>query len=167
MSLSNEQRELIEQLYKQMHVVLLSYAKKCLRSSEVSEDVVQITFAIACSKIEDLEKSPNPNGWIFNVLKNVINSIWRIMAKDAKLTESMVLEQNAFYEMCEVLEPFIDSEFEEKSVKIIGRENYDLLCYVHVKGYSEIEAAKKFGLKYDTCKKRIQRAEEKLRKYLK
>ena len=75
------QRRLIEELYLEMYDKLLTYARCSLDGESLAEEAVQEAVQIACQKIDSLQESPNPRGWMFNTVKipSATSSITRRM----------------------------------------------------------------------------------------
>lgn len=149
----------IERLYLQMYAMLFEYARASLSSDVLAEEAVQDTFHIACQKPDELFSSPNPEGWIFNTLKNVIrntvrsqNIAKRILlnyfasnAKDIAVSDDRV-----------GLEILYDD--------VADLEEFKLVKGMALDGKSYLELAQERGISVVTCRKRMQRAKEILRK---
>ena len=73
--MNTEQSEIIEQLYLEMHDMLICYARSALEEDGLAEEAVHETFYIACQKPEQLCGSPNPKGWLVQTLKFTIKNM--------------------------------------------------------------------------------------------
>ena len=153
-----EQSRFIEQLYKEMYDMLITYARCALQEDALAEEAVQETFRIACQKPESLQESPNPKGWLVNTLKNTIRNI-----KHNRATAQRILTQ--------YLELRIDEDsYSEDKLSLVAlyedianTEEFKLLKEFAVDGRSHLEMAKSRGITVAACKKRLQRAKESLR----
>lgn len=73
----------VESLFRAHYSKLVWYAQTLLtRNAQTSdpgraEEAVQEAFAIAWSKWEDLFASPNPAGWLYNTVNNVVRNMIR------------------------------------------------------------------------------------------
>lgn len=156
-----EEHNLIERLYLEMYDMLLAYARASLKEEALAEEAVQETFQIACRKPEQLLESPNPKGWLVNTLKYTICNIKRDREKTRQLLATYLMQTN-------------DVAFSEDSIRlevvysnIADMEEYKLLKEKVVDGRSHLEIALERGISVNACKKRIQRAKEKLQEKLK
>ena len=70
-----EQDKFFTTIYLSRRKPLLEYATSVLHNRAVAEEAVQQAFEIAWCKIDDFQNSPNPEGWIFNVVRFVIRNI--------------------------------------------------------------------------------------------
>lgn len=151
-----EQSKQIEQLYLEMFDLLLSYARASLEEEPLAEEAVQETFQIACRKPEQLLESQNPKGWLVNTLKYTIRNIKREREKTRQLLATYLLQTSdvAFTENAISLEVVYGN--------IADTEEFKLLKEMAVDRKSHLEIAASRGISVDACKKRIQRAKEKL-----
>lgn len=142
-------------LYRSMYKPLLQYARANLSYNlEQAEEAVQETFRIACSKLEAVCNSPNPEGWLLVTLRNVIRNLWREQATAKERQESYNNAHRA--EDSSDLSILYGSMAETKEFKRI-RE-------MALEGKSQQEIARERNISLGTCKKRIQRAKLSLRK---
>lgn len=152
-----DQSRLIEQIYMEMYDMLITYARCSLQEDALAEEAVQEAFRIACQKPESLQESPNPKGWLVNTLKNTIRNI-----KHNRENARRILTQ---YLEAHVNE---DSYSQDKLSlatlygNIANTEEFKLLTEFAIEGQSHLEMAKARGITVNACKKRVQRAKEKL-----
>ena len=153
-----EQRKLIEQLFMEMYDKLVIYARCSLSEDSLAEEAVQETIQIACQKPESLQNSPNPQGWLVNTLKNTIRNIKhnrataeRILALYLKVTDDDAYSEDA-------------SSIVALYGSVVETEEFKLLKEFAIDGRSHLEMAEDRGITINACKKRLQRAKEKLRK---
>lgn len=152
-----EQRQQIEALYLEIYATLMAYARCSLDSEALAEEAVQDTFRIACQKPEALCTSPNPRGWLMVTLKNTIRNIRSNCATAKRIMETYLVAQdkeNLFWEDNVPLEVLYEN--------VADTEEFKLLAEMAIKGRSHEEMARSRGITISACKKRVQRAKEKL-----
>lgn len=149
----------IERLYLLMYDKLFVYARSSLSNDALAEEAVQETFRIACMKAEALCSSENPEGWLVITLKNVISNM-----KKSRMTANRILTDyiTAQVNDLSVLEDRIS--FELMYENIADMEEFKLIKEMAIDGRSHLEMAQSRGISLNACKKRVQRAKEKLRK---
>ena len=155
--MTTEQRNLIAQLYEEMFDMLLSYARASLEETPLAEEAVQETFQIACQKPEQLLESQNPKGWLVNTLKYTIRNTKRNRDGGRQLLAKYLATQTSDIAISE----------DRVSLKVIygdlaETEEFKLLKEMAVDGKSHLEMAQARGISVNACKKRVQRAKEKL-----
>jgi len=161
MGLDGNTRKIIEELYEEMFPLLFSYANSSLYEPSLAEEAVQETFRIACAKANDLMASENPNGWVINVLKNVMKNMNRRRARLSNLfVSSLLLDERLVFESQD------ERELDVLYSDLIDKDDYELLKRVVLKRYSMLEAANELGITVEACKKRVQRAKTKLKNIL-
>ena len=160
MVLDKKQTEAIERLYRKNYAALMRYAISKLKNSEQALDAVQETFHIACVKVESVLTSPNPTGWLFLALKNVMRNM---CAKQRRAENIFVSVENY-----DNLKGVQDVELEPGDLYggAVTPEELRLLQMVAVEGYTLAEAAAELQISTDACKKRFQRAKAKFRENL-
>ena len=75
MAITSNQPEVIKDLYIEMKDTLYIFFYNRLKNKALSEEAVQDTFHIACSKSSDLLASKNMKGWIMQAAKYVYSNI--------------------------------------------------------------------------------------------
>lgn len=152
-------REEIERLYLQMFSLLFEYARSTLPNNALAEEAVQETFRIACQKPEALCTSPNPEGWLVNTLKNVICNMER-----SRNIAKRILRGYFAVHITELTTTNDRVGVEILYDDIADTEEFKLLKEMAIDGRSYLEMAESRNISIDTCRKRVQRAKEKLRK---
>ncbi len=147
---AEELNELITSLFNEYTPYLVDYAQNNGCSPEVAEDLVQDTFVIALEKSEKLYYAPSQRGWIIRTLRNLIGNHQRNIIYAQKL--SQMLERRSD-----------DARAEELSLPLlyegmIDEGDLDLLIRYWVHGDPVKKIAADLGLKFENCKKRLQRA---------
>ena len=139
----------LKQLFIDNYADMVNFANAFFSNIDIAEDAVQDTFVIAQKKIDDLIKSPNPEGWLMNTLKNVNGNIFK---RQKRLVEMFVPLNDTNLGSDEVTN--IQFEFDG----IISGDELCLLFWIYCDGMSYQQAADILGINLSACKKRIQRA---------
>lgn len=151
-------RHQIDLLFIETHDSLLAYAKSSLGSYELAEDAVQETFCIACRKPEALLNSKSQMGWLLQTLRYVILNMKhaevRLEDKSNRLVTNHRYQET--YSM--------DLPVEVLYHDIAKTAEYQLIRDV-AGGASTADISNRFGITIETCRKRIYRAKQVLRKY--
>ena len=148
----------VETLYRRMFHTLYAYALRGMSDPSLAEEAVQDTFRVACEREDKLFASDNPEGWLMNVLKNVIRSTRR---ERARLAETVLegLDENGGAADVEL---DLDTLYGDLS----DSEDFRLLKRIALDRCTILEAAEELGIPLETCKKRVQRARKRLQKRL-
>lgn len=154
-----EQRQQIEALYLEMFHKLMAYARCSLDGEALAEEAVQETFRIACQKPDVLCSSDNPQGWLVLTLKNTIRNIRSNRAAAKRIVEQYLVAQAREISYTE----------DRVSLNVVygdiaDTEEFKLLSEMAIAGKSHEEMAKARGITVSACKKRVQRAKEKIQR---
>ena len=150
----------IEQLYFEMYDMMISYARCSFAEESLAEEAVQETFKIACQKPVQLCESVSPKGWLVNTLKFTIRNMKRNREHLQQLLSKV--EQNDTSLYSEDRLP-LDLEYGD----LANTEDFKLIVEMAVDGKSHLEMATARNITVSACKKRVQRAKEKLQEKLK
>ena len=159
--LAGEEREFFRRLYQDHYKALFSYASRMGIGREAAEDFVHEAFMTAIRHIEDIRQCKNPGKYLNQALKNVIGYQLRCMRYAAELQRK--------------LRERIPEEGESGSGGLrpetlyrgaVSDEELRLLIRFYLEGWSQKELAEELGISLSACKKRIQRAKERLRSAL-
>ena len=157
-----EQSNFVKENYLKMYDTLKTYARSSLRNESQAEEAVQEAYKIGCRDIEKFYNSPNPDGWIFLVLRNVVRNIKHNWATSTRImTEYMRTHQQT--DMTHQDQHSLELLYGG----IVSDDEFRLLYEFGVEGKSHLEMAQSRGISISTCKKRLQRAKEKFREKLK
>ena len=159
--LTREEREYIDRLYRDMYHSLHAYAYGILGNQYLAEEYVQETFQVACDNPKKLTDCPKPEGWLMKVLKNVIRNGQR---KRAMLEKYIATLEPA--ELDRLVSPDCGGDVDLEYSDLVSKEEFHLLKRVDIEGYTMLEMAEELGINVETCKKRAQRAREKMRQQL-
>lgn len=154
-----EQKQRIEALYLEMFDKLMAYARCSLDSEALAEEAVQETFRIACQKPEALCSSNNPQGWLVMTLKNTIRNM-----RSSRATAKRIVERYLTTQIKEI--SFTEDKIQLNVLyeNVADTEEFKLLSEMAIEGKSHEEMAKARGITVSACKKRVQRAKEKLQR---
>lgn len=156
-----EQSKQIESLYLEMFDKLMVYARAGLENEALAEEAVQETFHIACLKPEKLCESANPQGWLVLTLRNTVRNM-----RSSRATAKRIVERYLLTQLKEV--SFSDDRIQLNVLyeNVADTEEFKLLSELAIEGRSHAEMAQSRGITVSACKKRVQRAKEKLQKKL-
>ena len=157
-----EHSKKIEQLYFEMYDMMFYYARCSFAEESLAEEAVQETFKIACQKPEQLCESVSPKGWLVNTLKFTIRNMKRNRENARQLLSTYLIEQNEQIAYSED-----DLPLQLMYADVADLEEFKLIKEMAVEGKSHWEMATARGITVSACKKRVQRAKEKLQEKLK
>ena len=105
--------------------------------------------------------SPNPVGWMKNVIKNISNNMRRRKTKESLLVMHFAdtLKDVGF-------EDLMEFELYEQCKAILTKAEYDLMVSIYINGVSPKEKAQELDISIWACYKRIERMLSKLRQEL-
>ena len=156
--LPQDAAELISELYLQCHDGLAKYAQRIGYTKEEAEDLVQDTFEVVVRKYETLLASNNRRSWIFGILRRCMGRFNRDTQYTLRLFEKLKLQSSG------ANEDRLDIVTLYRG--IVSDEELELLILHFVKKCSYESLALKYGISEPTCRKRVQRARERLRQAL-
>lgn len=160
MSLSQEQIDYIETLYRKKAKLLFNYANLIFENTSLAEEAVQETFILACIKYQSLISSPNPEGWLINTHKNVCRNIHK----------TRMLYINRIIAMDDSVIPLGSTTDEYPSenglCQLISDDEFYILKRTFIDGYSIKDIASELNITLAACYKRFEREKKKLFKQL-
>lgn len=149
-----------EALYLELYHKLLGYAARGLEGNlDLAEEAVQDTFRIFWVKYDQATVSPNVRGWIVNTLKGEILNIRRTRARMSNL--EVQLSTTPQVEAVARDEHGLDVEYSD----LQHDPDYRLLCEFALEQQTVKELAQSRGITIAACKKRLERARKRLKKY--
>jgi RNA polymerase sigma factor (sigma-70 family) len=149
-----------EALYLELYHKLLGYAARGLEGNlDLAEEAVQDTFRIFWVKYDQATVSPNVRGWIVNTLKGEILNIRRTRARMANLVVQLSTAPQV--EAVARDEHGLDVEYSD----LQHDPDYRLLCEFALEQQTVKELAQSRGITIAACKKRLERARKRLKKY--
>lgn len=133
---------------------MLQIAYRKLGNQRITEELVQETFLSACAKIDRLSRHPNPAGWLYVTLNQLLmNELRKAYRNDISLEDQSCF---AAQEYTHPLEDSLPPGLKPKEKEII------LLRFEQQRSYAEI--ADMLGLSQTACRKLLSRALERCRK---
>lgn len=159
--LETEEQAFFRKLYRDHYRALFGYAWQLGIGREAAEDYVQDAFLVALQHIEALKNSENPRGYLQQTLKYVIGYQLRCMRYAVNLQQKLLeLEPSPEEHYSDAIGP------ETLYRGAISDDELELLLRFYREGWSQKELAADLGISLNACKKRIQRAKERLRSAL-
>ena len=152
--LTEEQRAFLNQIYIAMYSTIYHYAIAAVQNEHLAQEIAQIVFTKACNDPESIMASPRPNGWLVKALRHTLQEYYRERDRAVELTERSAMVSPTVHR-----DDYFDVEYSD----ILDPEEMKLLRLVDVEGFSTRDAAGAFGIAEAACRKRLQRAREKLR----
>ena len=156
-----EEKELIDQLYFEMYDSLVGYANSILHNQHRAEELTQEVFVSAVRKPEALLASPNPKGWLYKTMWNMIQNNNRTAANQLKLIADYLAANGA-----EITVSIDQLDLKLKYGKLAETEEFKLIYDMAVLGKTHEEMAWERGISVNTCKKRAEWAKIFLRRKL-
>lgn len=158
--MTSRQSQMLEELFSETYMPLVMYAYSALQNKELAEELAQDTFSVACVKINELEASPNRHGWLMNALKHLIRNYRHTMAVRSKIVGSVLDVDSVEVGVKD------DISFAVSYHGVLSDDDFLLLKFTALYGFTIEEAALLMGISKHACAKRLQRAKEKLRRNL-
>ena len=154
---TQERDQFVEDLYDKMNFRLKWIAARKLIDPDQVEEAVQEALAILCLKAEEVMVHPNPEGWLTETVKNIAKAMNRKTAKERNVVSGSLNDAHGHYH---------DDHHEAEFKDLLSPEDYKLIELVVVQRYTIAEAARELGITTEACKKRKQRAIQRLRQKL-
>lgn len=155
--MSEEQmRDFITELYNENKEQLFRFAYSQFKNHSTAEELVGDTFVVAWKNRNKLVESPNPEGWLTETMKNLIKHKRRELASRPEVV------------YFELVEDFAAPEVSESIIVESGlrADEENLIKMVYFDGVPMNEVAEMLHITPDACRKRVQRARDKLRRFL-
>ncbi len=154
-----EEKELIDRLYFEMYDSLVGYANSCLYDQHRAQELTQEVFVSALRKPEALLSCPNPKGWLYKTMRNMIQNNGRTTAHQIKLIADYLAANGA-----EITVSIDQPDLKLKYGGLAETEAFKLIYDMAVLGKTHEEMAAERGISVTTCRKRAERAEKYLLK---
>ncbi len=159
--MSPEQSRKLGYYYETFSKELLRFAHSKVRDWEEAKDLVQRTFVIACTKADVLDNVGNPRAWLTEILFGEIKNYWR--AAETHYSHIEEIDPNKEYEA--PIQDTLLSYLDYIRPAEVSEEDFQIVKYLTVYGFTCEETAKVFGISKAACSKRFQRAKKNLKKY--
>lgn len=154
--MSEEQmRDFITELYNEKEKKLFDYAYSQFKNRSTAEELVGDTFVVAWKNRNKLVESPKPEGWLMKTMKNLIKHKKRELATRPKVISFNLAE--------DIAAPEVSGSMLTASGLTVDEEN--LMKMVYLDGIPMNEVAEMLHITPDACRKRVQRARDKLRRF--
>jgi RNA polymerase sigma factor (sigma-70 family) len=148
---------LLERLYTEKYEDMFKYVDARIKDKDRVQDVVQEAFLTAVKKVDSVNLSPNPEGWLKNALKNALKHEFRDWNKATEATLSLEsMDETAVA----VIQSYDEVELEDIKAKFSADEWW-LLNAFYLEGRKYAEIARELGIEYDACRKRVNRVRDK------
>jgi len=157
MALTKEAGEFFDQLYIDMFKKLVRSAHFRLRDHNAAEDIAQDVFALAYENIEYLMSHPYPKRWLFSVLGKKLLHEYRARGNFEKLQKRLELDLPMAHPA--------EIESRPDQLDCLTETEYKMLLMIYNDGYTIRMVAEELGLTYETCRRHIQKAKDKIRDY--
>ena len=154
-ALINDTEDFITQLYNGMHKKLFLAAYSKLHNFHTAEDITQDVFVLAQENREELSSHPNPEGWLFDTLKNKIKHEFRAKARFIVFQGKLKTWPQATRSS--------KIGFSQDMINCLTENEQKMMGKIFIDGYSIREVAQIYGLPYETCRRQVQIAKEKLK----
>lgn len=160
--LAAEEREFFRRLYEAHYQALYDYTYQLGVGKDAAEDYVQDVFLVALRRIEEVRKSENPRGYLYQVLKNVIGYRFRSLRYAISLQKRLQEDREHFG---------AESRGDELPPETLYRGavsdgDLALLIRFYLDGWPQKELAAEMGISENAVQKRVARAKERLRRAL-
>ena len=152
-----EFQSFLADLYRQEYPVLYRVAYRLTGSRDDAQDMIQKTFLLAISQQEELERHPNPGGWLVVTLNNLVKNERRRMSHQAEIPLEDVSQFPA-------QEP--DLPFRESLPNGLSAEEQQLLSWKFELELDHREMARRLGISPVACRTRLSRLLSKCRKLM-
>jgi len=160
-TLSSEEREIIEELYRRYNAKLFRVAAASFYNNRaLAEDAVSQAFLIACRNPDKISNHPSPEAWLLNVLHKVISHEKRHRA----------IFQALFIGILPLIrEDTIENRLQLDAMYpgIRKMPEFQLVKWFAVDRLSIAEIAERLDISISACKKRLERARKTLAGILK
>lgn len=150
-----------DELFVAYNQKMRKYAAHVLHNPETAQDLVNEAFLVLWSNIAIMRNHPNPSGWLYITLNNLIKNEVRLAKYrfEVPFTDS---PDAVFGDSVSLPEQFTETPFAE-----LTTEERSLLAWHYEERLPYEEIAAKLGLSVNNCRVKMYRAREKLRKIYK
>ena len=161
MGMKPEERELIDRLYFEMFESLVGYANSYLNDLHRAEELTQEVFISAVQKPQALLDSPNPKGWLYKAMWNMVQNNNRVTMRQMKLIADFLTLNGR-----EITVSIDQPDLKLKYGALADTEEFKLIYDMAVLGKTHEEMAVERNISINTCKKRVERAKKVLQRKL-
>src|SRR5579862_1205072 len=138
--------------------------RRDLIDRQLAEDATQAVFVLLATKAAELPRTVSIPGWLFITARNVSRGMLRTEQRQKRLEREAAMDTEKAFESdhawCEI-EPSIND-----ALSALKASDKDIVLKRFFQGLSVRELADEIGITEDTASKRLSRAIERLRRYL-
>lgn len=154
---TREDEEYFSGLYRKMYRSLYLYVCAQCREDADVEDVIQETFREVFMHMDAVKSSPNPEGYVMNVLKYKLKRLWE--DKKKRNAEKNIGSEERCQESAEN-----SMEVWDICRRVLKKGEYLVVYKRYCEGKRISEIAKELKITEGACKMRIKRSLVKLKK---
>lgn len=164
--LQNKEVVGLEYLYDNYSGALYGAIVNIVRSSEIADEVLQDAFLKIWNKCQEYDVNKGKLfTWMLRITRNLaIDKIRSKEVKNAEKTEG--IEAVKSYEDKNTVLTDIDNIGFKAQLKVLSKEQMQVIEWIYYQGYSHSEVSKKYGIPIGTVKTRVRSALGKLRKVI-
>jgi len=152
---------LFNNLYDRTAAGMMRYAKASFGDEHLAEDIVQETFLVVLTTLEDVVAKPNPESWAWGIFKNIVK---RTRTERYKISKRLMSIDDVNTDALQV----IDELSPDISLGgVIADEDFTVLKKLYLEGYTYKDLANDYGISESAIGMRVSRAKEKFRNKLK
>jgi RNA polymerase sigma-70 factor (ECF subfamily) len=153
-----------EQIYKDYRDKVFGYIKNHVNSLTDAEDLCEDVFVKIYEKLNTYDETKaRLSTWIYSVTSNTVIDFYRTNHVHSEIPEDISDEKSS------IEEDFLDQESLEslaKALRLLPREQMDIIVLRYYKGFTLQEVAEKMSLSYGITKLRHREALGRLQKLL-
>lgn len=147
---------LLEELWNDYHVELLSFIRQRVNCPQDAEDILQDVFIKAHQ--HDCPAKDNPRAWLYQTTRTTIIDHYRTKKSHSPLPDTIIAEEPVKDTAVEVVASCLRSEVEN-----LPAHYREALIAVDFEGRSQHEVSEAVDVPYPTIRSRVQRARQQLR----
>lgn len=162
--LKNREKIALEYLYDKYSDALFGIINRIVQSSTIAEEILQDAFLRIWNKIDDYDaKKSRLFTWMLNISRNL--AIDKIRSKEIKNSNKTddIHDQNSAFERTNSFELNMDNIGFSDHLKVLTRDQIQIIDLIYYQGYSHSELSKEFGIPLGTVKTRARAALKRLR----
>lgn len=162
--MNKEQSNLISAFHSKYaySMTQLTYRRTC--DEELSQDLVQETFLIACRKSNIICKHENPAGWLFSTLKNLtMREMKKSFHSDVLFNGEFTIESDGFEFSMDQYIPASLSNSERELILLRVDECLSYEEISNIKGVSEAACRKQVSRTFTKCRELLSKDKSSLK----
>ncbi len=161
-----QDQQKFEKIYYKYRILMFSVAKEILGDNRLAEEAVQEAFIKIAKNVDQIEDITSHKTRNFTVII-AKNTSLDMLEKEKRHKGLISFEEIKEFDATEEFDlKTIDKKEILKIINKLCEEDRDIILMKYYYNYKEKEIAQMLGISYQASRKRIQRAREKLEKYL-